>query len=64
MKEYPGKITICRTTCNDRDDFCNLTVTDLDNKMVIEVDIELKEFAEALTGLGSTPCDIKSWREK
>lgn len=52
-----GKLTISKVTSNNRDeDYICIALRNERYKLVLEIEIPLKEFALAVTGQGSIDC--------
>lgn len=55
----PGKISINRTSSNQRDDYMTITVEDADSSTnFCTLEMSLHDFAMALTGMGCVGCDL------
>ena len=55
-----GKITISKVTENtNRDDWIRIQLQDKNYKTKVIIEVELRDFASALTGMGNTPCTYK-----
>ena len=64
MKEM-GKLTISRPTSNfNKDGWIRIELRDIHYKSVFLVELELKEFAQAVTGLGSITCEYITYTKK
>lgn len=59
MKE--GRITISRPVSNFRGDYIHIALQDIKYKPLVHIEIELQEFAQAITGLGNTVCSYKTF---
>ncbi len=61
MKPLNGQISISRPShSDDRPEFVRLAINDVDAKVqFLEIEVELADFAAALTGLSNQPCVIK-----
>jgi len=61
MKKLEGKISIGRITSNIRtEDYVSITVTDKNSGCeAISATMELKQFAQAITGLGHVDCTFE-----
>ena len=60
--ENIGKITISKVTENtDRDDWIRIQLQDEHHKIEVIIEVELRDFAAAITGMGNTPCTYKKW---
>ena len=60
MKEIKGKITITRTASNRRDDFISIYIGDANSGLrIMEIEIELEQFALLITGLARQDCNIE-----
>ncbi len=63
MKKLKGKITISRPTSSHAEPYVSITVIDeLAGREAVSVEIELANFAEALTGLSRVPCKLE-WND-
>ena len=57
VKNLPMKITISKVNSNRREDFISMRVKDENSSLVVvELEMSLKDFAEAITGLGNVHC--------
>ena len=57
-----GKLTISRGTTNTDESECiYLELTDGEFRMLFLAEITLADFARAITGVASIPCDYKVW---
>ena len=60
MKKIKGNITITRTTSSKRGDFISIHIRDIKSSLcIMNVEIELKQFALLITGLGFQDCNIE-----
>lgn len=60
MKTLKGALTIAKTRCSDGRKFISIEVTDkTSSSMILDVEVELSDFADAITGLGYAPCNIE-----
>lgn len=59
MKKTKGKITISRTASNTCDDYISITITDdKSSKRVLEAKLDLRSFANCITGFAAQHCDL------
>ena len=61
MKPLEGRITISRPShSDDRPEFVRIGVKDVSSRLqFLEIEVDLAEFAAALTGLSEQPCVLK-----
>ena len=56
-----GKLTISKVTSNIRDDYIKIEVYHY--KHILHVEVDPKEFALTLTGLGGVPCEFRMFKK-
>lgn len=60
MKQVKGKITLSRVTTNTANDYVSIKIADNNSRVrIINVEIDMKTFAMAITGLSDQNCNIK-----
>ena len=63
MKKESGKITISQVTCSGRDGHIFIQICGEGHRHIVDVKVPLKEFAEAITGLGYIDCETIVYSE-
>ncbi len=58
-----GKLTISQIHTNiNSKDYIQIQLTDTKHRHKVQIDIDLKEFAQALTGLGNVDCEYFTFK--
>lgn len=52
-----GKLTISQTHSNQSKDYIKIQLVNMEHKHEVHIEIDFKEFAQTLTGLGDVDCE-------
>jgi len=65
MIETSGRFTISRIYSNNRggSNCIEVVIKDNTNRIIVSIELELKEFAMALTGFGDVPANLSIYNQ-